>query len=191
MDVGFQLGSGSGHGDLSSQSGREGSFHRHGRGSYKHLRSNRDDWLDPAQQMTESPGGTSESVVPPWFSINQSQTSLSSSSPAKGGFMLATNLSTTQQQLFPSSNPPPSLAPHVPPNIPPTDSSISGNHKEPPTTPPLLWGELESKEEGEEEKEESLRPLWQEGWRAEGLVCSLPQLHQHLPPPQSRDERNR
>lgn len=177
-----------GQGDLPPQSGREGSFHRHGRGSYKHLRGNQDDWFDSAYQMPEPPGGISEPLVPPWFSRNQTQTSISSSSPAKGGFMLATNISNTQQQFPSSSNLPPSLAPHV---IPPTNPSISSNHKEPPTAPPMLWGELESKEGEEGEKEEALRPLWQEGWRAEGLVCSLPQLHQHLPAPQSRDERNR
>lgn len=192
MDGGFQQ-LASGHGNLPSQSGREVPLHRtHSRGSYKHLHSSRDDWLDAAQQITEPPRGTSETVS--WFSVNQTQGSLSSTSPAKGGFMLATNLSNIQQQFPPSSNHTPSLVPHTPSTIPPTTSSTGQSHKGFPTAPSLLWGELERREkegEGEGEKEESLRPLWQEGWRAEALVCSLPQLHQHLPPPKSRDERNR
>lgn len=188
MDAGFQQ-LASGHGKLPPQPGREIPLHRtHSRGSYKQLHSSRDDWLDAAQQMTEPSRGTSEPVS--WFSVNQTQGSLSSTSPAKGGFMLATNLSNIQQQFPPNHTP--SLIPHTPSNMPPTISSVGQDHRGVPPAPSLLWGELKRKEEeGEGEKEESLRPLWQEGWRAEALVCSLPQLYQHLPPPKSRDERNR
>ena len=158
----------------------------HGRGSYKRLHEAREDWsmvADPARGALESPAPAT------WLSRAPV------ASPGHGGFMLASNLSSTQQQLLPHSL---SSSPLVPSHPPPLTTLTPSP---PPTSPgdsspPALWGELKKKKKttaergggggggggGKDGVELPLRPLWQEGWRADGLICTLPRLHQHNPP---------
>ena len=175
----------------------EGFGHSHRRGSYKQLH---DDWAaDPVGMLADLTGGSSAEPpsMSPWFSRSAA---LPSSSPAQGGFMLATNLSSSQQQPQP---PPPhslsSLTHHhqqqqqqqqsLP--LSRSDSSSASQSQDSPPPLPLLWGEVRDRGDGEErggggkdgEKWPS-RPLWREGWRAEGVVCSVPRLQQHPPPSQ-------
>ena len=200
---GFQSSSlGSGHhrgrnSPASTQSGPGGRFHHSlSRGSYKQMHESREDWLVEGSRAAvadvESPGAHQS-----WFSTSQpSETSLSTSSPAHGGggFMLASNVSSNQHPYLPHSLSSSLLAP----SPLPTSASLSASPAEsssadPPPPPPALWGEVRGRgEEGEEGGggggggKEGLkwpsRPLWQDGWRAQGLVCSVPQLLQHPSP---------
>ena len=204
MDAGGfqQLGlSASGHGKTnpaSSQSSGGARFHRsHSRGGYKQLHESREGWQDTTLSQADPPRGSVEPAPPPWFSRTPSQGSLSGSSATQGGFMLASNISSGQQQVLShSTSSSSSLTPHshLPPSsslsVSPSNSSPSQHHE---TAPPLLWGEVggEEEEEGEEGGKWPRQSLWQEGWRAEGVVCSVPRLHQHHPHSQSYSERSR
>lgn len=193
----------SGHGKrnpVPPQSSVGGRLHRaHGHVSYKQLQESQEGWLDASQQLTDPSRGSAEPVLSPWFSRSQSQGSLSGSSPAQGGFMLATNISTGHHQLPHSTSSSSSLTPHLPSfSVSPSSSSVHGDSE---AALPQLWGEVKGREEGgdgEVEREGEggsakwlLRPLWQDGWRTDGLVCSVPRLYQHLTPLPSHEEQNR
>ena len=194
---GFQpsLGSGHHHGrssPASTQSSTGGRFHRsQNRGSYKQMHESRENWLvgDVPRGGLESP--TAPGAHQSWFSMTQPQSSHSTSSPAHGGFMLASNLSGSQQPYLPRSLSSSLLVPSPQPpaaslSVSPAESSSAD------PLPPALWGEVRERG-GEGEGEEGggkdglnwpSRPLWQDGWRAQGLVCSVPRLLEH--PPTSR-----
>lgn len=195
----------SGHGKISptsSQSSGGGRFYRsHSRGGYKQLHESRDGRQDTNQPQTDPLRGSAEPAPPPWFTRTQSQGSLSGSTAPQGGFMLASNISGGQQQALPhSSSSSSSLTPqlHLPPSSSFSMSPSPGQHRE---TAPLqqLWGEVRGGEggdgevegEGEEGGKWPRQSLWQEGWRAEGVVCSVPRLYQHHPRPQTYTERSR
>ncbi|CAI8047876.1 hypothetical protein GBAR_LOCUS26476 [Geodia barretti] len=200
---GFQpsLGSGHHHGwssPASTQSSTGGRFHRtQNRGSYKQMHETRENWfLEEPRVMADVPRGGLESPTAlgahqSWFSMTQPQSSHSTSSPAHGGFTLASNLSGNQQPYLPRSL---SSSLLVPSPLPPS-TSLSASPAESSSAdplPPALWGEVRGRG-GEGEGEEGggkdglnwqSRPLWQDGWGAQGLVCSVPRLLEH--PPTSR-----
>ena len=205
---GFQL---AGHGKSSPVAPQPGAggrlHHSQSHGSYKQLHeSPQEGWLDPTQLPLEPPGGSAEAGVQPWFSRSQSQGSLSVSSSTQGGsggFMLATNLSSIPQQPDSGSSTP---LPHIPSfSVSPSNSSVSQQHagsSSSESAAPLLWGEL--KAGGDEKGEEGsgggrgvvagkhpVKSLWQDGWKAEGLVCSVPRLYQHPSPPLTQEELSR
>ena len=193
------------HSSISPQSSGGGRSHR--RGNYKQIHESRDSWRESTRLLPAEPARDSlllepaAAPPPPWFSRSQSQSSVSSSSPAQGGFMLATNLSSSGTQQLSQSLSSSSSSSLIPHHIPtglstsPSSSSVEQHHETAPAS--LLWGEV--REKGEEEEGGGTtegakwpsRPLWREGWKAEGIVCSMPHLHQHPPPPQNHVQQSR
>ena len=182
MDAGFHQ-PGSGYGKMSPVSSRTNMGGRsQRRGNYKQMRESQEDVLE-AYTSVESPSDS------PWF---QSTGAVSGGSSVQGGFMLATNLSSSTQQYSHSpSSSSISLTPHLlTTSDSPSNSQPLGDHDT--TTPAgLLWGEVEEDEEEEDGGKLQLRSLWREGWRAEGLVCSVPRLFQHTSPSQSHTGQSR
>ena len=167
--------------------GNSGTPHRSHR--HQHEPEAREGWRhfpnrDPA---TAAPGG-GEPLLSPWLSRSHSYGSLAPQDSSQGGgFMLATSIPGHRSRKTSTAT------------LPPTTTSSSSFPSSSTTQPSeltgtQLWGEpLPEGVKGEGAGggvggKEPTRALWREGWRAEGMVCTVPRLHQLFPAPPSQEE---
>ena len=192
----------------SSQSSGGGRSHR--RGNYKQMH---EDWMDlTAGMLVDNPRPPEQAAMAPWFTRTHTQSSVATSFPAHGGFMLATNLSSTNPQQQQQQQQPPSQSssssshtPHIAHptttfSVSPSNSSCSqplGSGNAVSSTPLPLWGEVRGENKEREDERHSdgekwpSQSLWQEEWQAVSIVCSVPRLYQHPPLSQSPIDQTR
>ena len=172
--------------------GNSGPPHRSHR--HQHEPEAREGWrhFSHRDSSAAAPGG-GQQLLSPWLPRSHSHGSLAlQDSSQGGGFMLATSIPGHRPRKTSTATLPPTTTSSS--SYFPSSSSSATQPSELAGT--QLWGEPlhEGGARGGEGGgggvggKEPARALWREGWRAEGMVCTVPRLHQLFPAPPSQEE---